>query len=190
VPGFIPKFKATAASRLEIRDFSINASRGTHWIMMPSELLQKQYLPEGLTAHELALADKQRWDSTRDYWMALSSKSEVLESKTDGLLSLFANTLAWYDKRPQTEAVEDTSDLKAAGSPSGLDTIPATATASRFDGRVPETRPPLQTGAFTATASSAPSSRQPWLIGDLPVKLIQKLDVMYLDLPRIAMVNV
>ena len=58
--GFIPKFKATAAARFEVRDFRTSTDEGTAWFVPGSETLQTMYLPRELTDREKAQANQDR----------------------------------------------------------------------------------------------------------------------------------
>jgi hypothetical protein len=125
---FIPKFKATAAMRFGVLDFRTTAQKfggihgdalnGTDWYVPASQPKQEQYLPRPLTLEEKEKEKERnetnnavRWADTRSYWSGLADKAGLVNGTVEtetaglGLLTVVAQTLAWDQKRPQTEIV-------------------------------------------------------------------------------------
>ena len=166
---FIPKFKATAAAKFAISDFRTteqkggiqgDTTHGTDWFVPKSESVQTQYLPMALTADERKMSNKDRWNATRKSWNALASKQDTVADKDNGVLVMFAKTLAWDQKRPQTETAAVTSMAQPVTQGVDVPAVPVSV------------REPWE------------------LAGGLPSKMIANLEAVYLDLPRMAVIAV
>ena len=166
---FIPKFKATAAAKFPILDFRTteqkggiqgDTTHGTDWFVPKSESVQTQYLPMALTADESNMSNKDRWNATRKAWNALASKQDIVADKDQGVLAMFAKTLAWDQKRPQTETAAVTSMAQSVTQGVGVPAVPVSV------------REPWE------------------LAGGLPSRMIANLEAVYLDLPRMAVIAV
>ena len=98
----------------------------------------------------------------------------MVNDTESGLLNLFARTLEWDQKRPQTETAPPPA--------------PAPPEAKPVDSEAGDS---AGVRAAAAAAGSIPAvRRQPWqLVGDLPSKMIKNLEGTYLDLPRMAVVS-
>jgi hypothetical protein len=109
-PGFIPKFRATAAARFGILDFRVNL-KGDEWFVPSGNPMQVNYLPRALTTQEKSHTKQERWKGLATTWTSLSSKSNMVNDKATGLLALAAKTLQWDQKRPQLS--NDEAEMEA-----------------------------------------------------------------------------
>lgn len=122
-PGFIPKFKATAAMKFGIRDFTVDKHDGTDWFVPASEPKQAEYLPRELTDAEKKESNQDRWNEVRNAWDGMATQNDQVMDK-DGLLDMWAKTLIWDQKRPQTEDTPGPATGSAGSSGAPKATLP------------------------------------------------------------------
>lgn len=139
---------------------------GEDWLLPPFEPAQSKYLPAPLADAEKTATNQEWWDGMRTTWSALVSKDSIVNDEKDGLLAQCNEIFAWQKNQPQTALPLQT---QRGGMPTPGPDSPTTGTSTPAPGET--------------------DSYRPWrLIGKLPTKLINSLEVRYLDLPRIAMV--
>jgi hypothetical protein len=153
---------ATNMMLAPIQDFRPPAPlHGKDWLLPPFEAAQSKYLPALLTAAETSEPNQDRWNGMRTSWLALASKETIVNDTTDGLLARCNEIFAWQKNLQQ---------------------IPMTPT--------PGAEPPVTGSPAPAPTPTPTDPYQPWqLTGKLPTKLINDLEVWYLDLPRTAVVS-
>jgi hypothetical protein len=161
---------ATKMMEFRILDYRRDPSHGDQWKIPAFEPAQKKFLPAPLTAIEQAASSQQRWDMMRTTWLGLASKDGLVNDQTDGILAQCNDIFAWQTNRPQAEVAATTSSDGSTMPDPGTTPAPAPAPAP--------------------TPGPQDPTYQPWhLTGSVPKRLVNSLEVAYLDIPRTADVS-